>query len=317
MELEKKTMVALAIILMALAWLSPVVAELEVPTTAVITGSGSPPFFKWKWELPDEDNTTTCTQIFPQPFGNKTVTCYMVATDPNGPGDVQRVYINVFHPDGTKKYQLDARELNKTTEWTEIEWAIDTGVNNTCIPPAVAADMKHELEQCEARAFKVNFTMHYHQPPGNYTVIAYAVDTAGAIGSFTNTFEYYSIKVLAIDFAAGINFGEIVPCVEKIVSGDWNMSTPTKPTVRSGGNDPLWISVHFTTMIGDATTKEIEDFDAVFKTEKLTFKACTWANFTNPLDPCETQKMDFSVHAPMGTPADTYRGNMTIAISDP
>lgn len=313
MKMEKKTIAALAILLMAFVVVGPVLAEApyDVPTQAYVSGSGTPPFFKWKWELPDED-PAPCTQIWPTPFGVKVVTTYMVATDPNGANDIMKVFIKVFHPDGTEKYQIEAEELPKDGE---IISAIDQGVLNGCIDPAVAADMKYELGKCEARAWKACFEMHYHQPHGNYKVTAYAVDTAGNWGEFSNTFYYFSLKYLAIDFAGGLDFGEIVPCVEKIISGDTNMGTPQKPTVQSGGNDPLLIKVHFTKMVGTTLGKEIEDFDAKFLGEKLVFKACVWVEFTNPLEACHTEQIDFSVHAPMGTPADTYIGTLHIAIN--
>jgi len=108
----------------------------------------------------------------------------------------------------------------------------------------------------------------------------------------------------------------IVPGKEQILSGDYDMETPDKPTVQSGGNDPLWISVCFTPMTGETYGKVIEDFDAVFREEKLEFRAGDLVTFSNPLEPCHTEKMDFSVHAPLGTPADVYTGLLYISIGD-
>lgn len=314
MKMEKKT-VALAILLMAIVAVGPVLADslpVDVPTTAQVTGSHSPPVFKWKWELPDEDPFVTCTQVWPVPFGIKVVTCYMVVWDPNGPSDIQRVFIKVFYPNGTEKYQIEAVEILPETDIFD---EIDQGVANGCIPLVNATDMKEELTAHEARAFMASFEMHHKQPPGCYDIIGYAVDTAGNTGTIENEFTYYSLKFLAIDFAGGINFGEIVPCVEQIVSGDQDMGTPQKPTVQNGGNDPFYISVHFTDMIGTNLNKKISDFDAVFLAQKIGCTACTTYTFANMLLVCHTEKMDFSVHAPLGTPVDTYTGTVTISIA--
>jgi len=325
--MEKKMVVTLMVFLMMFIVVSPVMAsELvsadepdEVPVVAVVSagggGVGSAPFFKWKWELPDEDYYTPCTQIWPKPFGEKVVTCYMVATDPNGADDIERVFIKVFHPDGTEKVQVEATELDKTGE--EIMTAIDIGVDHGCIPPELAEDMIFELSESEARAWKADFIMHYHQPPGDYLVRAHAVDSYSNVGEYENTFYYHSLMVMKIDFSTGIDFGEIVPGKWQIVSGDYDMGTPKKPTVQSGGNDPLWISLHFTSLVGEEYGKTITTFDAVFKGERIEFMASDWVMFSNPLDPCQTEKIDFSIHALDGTPADTYRGYLHISIGSP
>ncbi len=312
--MERKFAAVLSILFLTSMLVLPVMAQepFEIPTEAVVTGQGTPPFFKWKWELPDDDPGIPCTQIWPEPFGVRIVTCYLVATDPNGAADIQRVFIKVFHPDGTEKYQVETMEIPR--EGPEIMEAIDIGVDHGCIPLDVAVDMKTELSKNEARAFKAEFELHYHQPPGEYRVVGYAVDTGGNVGSWENFFTYYSLKYINIDFGAGINFGEIVPSVWQVVSGDEDMTTPEKPTVQSGGNDPILISLHFTTMVGATLGKEIEEFDSTFLGERLEFMACEWVTFSNPLLPCNTEQIDFSVHAPIGTPSDVYFGTLHLMI---
>ncbi|MEM3703867.1 MAG: hypothetical protein QXX79_05580 [Candidatus Bathyarchaeia archaeon] len=318
--MSRKVMATLIVFLLAFMAVGPTLADgsvdgssYYVPTSAYVSSEHSSPIIKWKWELPDEDPYVPCTQIWPEPFGTKTVTTYIVATDDNGAEDIRRVFIKVFHPDGSEKYQIEAVELPKTGEIIEAIWA---GYYNGCIPPEVRDDMLYELEKCTARAWKAEFIMDYHQPPGEYSVVAFAVDTAGAVGSFENTFTYYSLKYLAIDFARGVDFGELVPGVWKRVAGDTDMTTPNKPTVRSGGNDPLWIGVSFTAMVGEVLGKEITEFDAVFRGEEIVFNAGDYVVFENPLLPCHTEQIDFSVHPPLGTPTDMYTGLLYIGIAD-
>lgn len=68
-------------------------------------------------------------------------------------------------------------------------------------------------------------------------------------------------------------------------------------------------------MVGTNPLNKItRTFDARFKGEKVYLDASQWYTFSNPLDVCETQYMDFSLHPPYGTPVDTYTGTLTIAI---
>jgi hypothetical protein len=150
---------------------------------------------------------------------------------------------------------------------------------------------------------------------GNYTVIAYATDVYGNIGSYSNTFTYLSLEYLSIDFGAGVSFGTIIPGYEQIVSGDADMTTPGKPTVQSGGNDNITIGVNFSPMVGAAHGKTITTFDSVFLLQRINCTAGTTYYFANPLQPCTTAKIDFSVDPPFGLAVDTYAGNVTISVN--
>jgi hypothetical protein len=343
----KWKMVAIAVIVGLLAALvmplsvsgADIIPSDIIPTEAVITGSGSPPIIKAQWELADDDPTIPGTQVDIVPSGDKAMCAYIVVTDPNGRDDIAQVHADIYHPDGSFKFQVLATKLDLTADLVEIEQAkadavaAETGTWTTnvtemlldpLLPPvtdepitqAVADMLDEELYNTEtAYIYRADWLMNYHQPAGIYTVEAWATDGSGEQSfRIISWYEWVATPVLELDFTS-INYGEIVPCVEKTVPGDYVMEAagpapPVMPTVKNEGNVPLTIGVHSTAMVGVNQGKEIVDFDAKFKDEKITYTACTDVWFTNPLDLCETMKINFSIHAPVGTPSDTYVGEL-------
>jgi hypothetical protein len=77
-----------------------------------------PPYIKVKWEY-DEGSYEhdSCIedglQVAPTLYGTRTVGYYAVVADPNGRETISHVYADIWHPDGTFKYQI---ELNKIAE---------------------------------------------------------------------------------------------------------------------------------------------------------------------------------------------------------
>lgn len=340
------TLALVVALLMPMTALATVVPGETVPTEAVITGTGSPPIVKAQWELPDDDPTIAGTQVDIVPSGDKEVTVYIVVTDPNGRADIAQVFADVYHPDGSFKFQVSAVKLDpanpdevtamedakaaavaaETGTWTTNvpEMLLDPTLLPTTIEPItqeVADWIDEEIFNTEtAYMYKATFPMSYHQPAGVYTVQTWATDKAGTQSfHIVSWFLWVPTKVLELDFTA-LNFGEIVPCVEKIIAGDYEMvypagpAPPVMPTVKNEGNLPLTIGVHSTAMLGVTKGKTIENFDAKFKDEKIAYTASTDTWFTNPLGLCETEKICFSVHAPEGTPEDTYLGELTMLV---
>lgn len=218
------------------------------------------------------------------------------------------------------KFQVEAVKLDPTADAAIIEQAKIDAVAAGLITQAQADDIDEEIYNTEtAFMYKATFYMSYHQPAGWYKVATWATDQVGGQSDhLISKFQWWPTKVLDIDFTL-IDFGEIMPCKEKMVPGDYIMETPgsappVMPTMKNEGNVDIVISLHFTAMVGEVKGKTIEDFDAKFKDEKLYFKACETKRFTEPLKLCETEKISFSIHAPDGTPADTYWGMLHILI---
>ena len=340
--------VTLALVLtlaLPMATLAAIIPGETVPTTATITGSGSPPIIKAQWELPDDYPDVPGTQVDIVPSGTRMMYAYVVVMDPNGRNDIAQVFCDVYHPDGTLKFQVHGVKLEPTdpVDVAEMEAAkadavlAETGTWTTNVPemlldptlPPVPGEpitqdvadwLDEEIFNTEtAYMYKVEIPMEYHQICGVYTVESWATDKSGEQSfRLVSWYEWVETKVLELDFTA-IDYGEIVPCVEKVVPGDYVLdpagpAPPVKPSVKNEGNLPLYIGVHSTAMVGDTTGKTIEDFDAKFRDEKLTYKACVDTWFTNPLPLCNTEKINFSIHAPEGTASDTYRGELTMLV---
>lgn len=218
------------------------------------------------------------------------------------------------------KFEVEAVKLDPTDDAEIIEAAKADAVAAGLISPAEAADIDEEIYDTEtAFMYKATFYMSYHQPAGWYKVATWATDqNGGQSDHLISKFEWWATKVLDVDFTL-IDFEEIVPCKVKMVPGDYVMeepgpAPPVMPTVKNEGNVDIIIGLHFDAMVGEEKGKTIEDFDAKFKDEKLNFTACETKWFSEPLYLCETEKISFSVHAPEGTPADTYWGMLHILI---
>jgi hypothetical protein len=289
----------------------------ELPTSAQVNlGNDPPPAVPWKWELPDDDLATPCTQIYPALESSRMIDVFAIVTDADGITDISLVYVQVLHPDGSVKYhQIDMVHITDT-EIIEASKVAALASGKLTIEEVLEID--YMISEEIARMYWAQFELHYCQPAGIYTITVYAVDQSGNIGMLTNTDLYYvPVAAFRLDFTC-VSFGDIKPCVEKIVPGDWDMATPDKPTIKNIGNIPIRIKVHFTEMIGTEFGKLIEDFDASFHPlvgtkEKLLLKACEWGIFNQCLELCHTEKLDFSVHAPLGTPTDSYTGLVHIA----
>ena len=325
--------------------LAVVVPGDTVPTTATITGSGSPPIIKAQWELFDNYPDEPGTQVDIIPSDTKMMYAYVVVTDPNGRGDIAQVFCDVYHPDGSFKFQvhgvlLDPAVPADVTEMEEAKAAAvvaETGtwltnlpemLANTAVEPVPAEPITQEVADWldeeifnteTAYMYKAEIPMSYHQPCGRYTVESWATDGSGEQSfRLESWYVWVETKVLELDFTS-IDYGEVVPCVEKIVPGDYVLETagpapPVKPSVKNEGNIALTIGVHSTAMVGDSELKTIENFDTKFRDEKIEYVACVDTWFTNQLELCSTEKIIFSIHAPVGTPADTYRGELTMLV---
>lgn len=297
-----------------------------LPTSAQILGGGGDPsllpYIEFKWELPDDCWRTPCTQVTPVPgapmgSGSREENVFIVAGDIYGTKSVEMVFTELYDPNGNFMGQCHARRLCKNDP-------VDNEIINNAIWDAYCSDhltmddvnqIYYELNKEVADMWTCEFTMDSCWPAGFWTLVGYAVDEIGGTSApYVNTFQYFSLKAMAIDFSE-VNFGPIRPGDTKIVPGDEDWSTPDRPTVRNCANDNFWISVKFDNMIGDAHQKIISCFDAEFRGETLHLKGGECEYFSDPLEPCTTLQIDFSIHAPEGLPTDTYQGMVHIGFA--
>jgi hypothetical protein len=337
----KRLMLVITVVsLLTLGSVVPIFAA-EVDTEAVVGGSGSAPYVCAKFETPDHDPADG-TQIEPVPGGKRLVKFYVVVGDPNGIADVAAVYIKVYHPDGTFKFQLDAIKPG----WTIIPYSGMIDLDGDCSGDMAVPDaldilcaqkritygfdpvrgammdldtLKYDLSNGKQFLVELRGEMDSHQPAGDYTVEAIVVDGGGKSSTLKNMFHYISIVALRCDFTK-ISWGNVNVCQWNILYGDEDLGTPTKPTIQNIGNDPAQIELHFTEMIGKNFQKKIGEFDASMLGGHIELVACTPKVIVDGtgapvcLPACTPTQIDFSVHPPTGTPEDTYTGKMTITI---
>lgn len=312
--MKKYLMLGLVVALVLSAAVLPALAQTQVTTSATITGSGAPPVIEAKWELsPNDDAGLPGIQIWPNPAPAFTDICiFAVVSDPHGIADVTATYGDVYHPDGSLKVQVHmAREADPAA----IQNAIDAAAATGQIDSATKANLEYLIQKHLAELWWGCFVYEVHQPAGIYDVNVWAVDQAGAQSQpLVNQFEVFSIVVLDLDFTH-VNYGAILPTSVKWVGGDdFFVDGDGRPTVWNRGNDPAMLRVRSSSMVGATYGKLIEAFDVELLGQQEVYVAGQWVDLFGPLIPCNPVQIDFSVHAPSGTPADTYNGTMTIQI---
>ena len=322
-------------------------ASHELPTSVIIqSGGGTPPIIKAKWETPDEDPIKEGTQVFsPMRYqGLKEVTYWAIVTDPNGFGNLDRTYVDVYHPveypgDGSFKYQIQLDELAYEQVYESGCPHIDDPVLGMIIAELTDAynaglvtfgegytleEIIHELQQCSAKAYRGYEDLDYHQPCGMYLVEAYHYDKQNLISEpLINHFEYVCSVGIELDFDR-LDFEEVMVSSWKSIEGDYVFDTPIgpackygmdcrAPTVRNIGNIPAKIAVEFDDMGLGMTGDEYNvyfdarlDLDDVIYLDPYERKI-----LPGTLDLCNTDKISFSIHVTKGD-TNEYSGTSII-----
>ena len=175
--------------------------------------------------------------------------------------------------------------------------------------------------------FKSYFTLSKHQPCGPYLVENYAT----FLGQTSYLHNYIFVECfvyLAADFD-NVDWGTITPGGVDWVYGDLNFDHSFEsafPTVGNIGSGGMTLSIEFSDMIrledqDPNTIKRIDVFDAAFGTnpdflsyvigeggEELYFGN----GYHQYLCANEVGKLDLSIHPPIGLPAGTYVGDLTL-----
>jgi hypothetical protein len=336
--MKRKAFMAIVLVMALAIALSTVPAMADDVDTGVnVTGgTTTPPIIKCKWEqdttacLEDGDPThaTPGGQFLPPGTynGTKMVQYGVVVTDPEGVGTVSQVSVDVYHPDGppefgSKKYQLPLDKVDKQTVGIpafEAAWAAGLVTWN----PAVFAsaqeayeDIAGELDKCTAEVYMTEEVLSYHQPCGNYTVMADACDTGNAWASeggtdLENSFTYVCVPGFEIDFTS-LNYGNATVCVEKLIAGDTVFDDPPAPapdpnpaTVRNIGNTDIKLNVHQDDMgFGFSGPPENPDWNVEYdarmgsnNTNKVYYDPYETVELPNKLPLCNTEELDFSIH---------------------
>jgi hypothetical protein len=307
-------------------------------------GAAGAPIIKCKWEydldviLPPADPCcedyhihhdacpyTPGLQVKPVLEGFVTVAFYAIVTDPQGPDHVDRVYADVWHPDGEFKYQIELfpvgfdgdnydksialDEWNHVTDWHHDlitygpEWDIPEGWS-------IDEDIYDELIQEEAYLYYNTACISYCQPAGDYTVGVTAYDGLDMWCNYVfNTFWYIPTAAVRIDFDT-VDYGDVVESTWAPVGGDKVMGTSDMPTVKNIGNVPVWLSVMQDDMgFGVTQNQGIEYPNVEYKARMNengdwtpAYLPDTCTQIPGVLGMCTEDKLDFKIHVIKGFP---------------
>jgi hypothetical protein len=306
----------------------------EIEVGAYVDPQGSPPVIKAKWEIYDEDPIKYGTQITINPADDpepKKLWSIIAVTDPNGAADIVNVYLDLYHPDCTFKYQVHAEEITPPLTDTNVpDMNVEIFQGNTLqdlLDRALASgyinqtqydDIWNEVYKKEARIFVAELEINHHQPYGWYIAEAWVTDTGGAISEkYCNYFEVLPMLAYRIDFNS-VYFGDIKPQIEKIVLGDEDLNTPEHPTIKNDGNTTIALAAHDVNGATSEDTNQPKTFTNVyalrFLDEQVMLNTSEWYYFHGLLPPCEYTQIDFSIHLPEGAPAGEYTGVVELEI---
>ncbi|MDP2948184.1 MAG: hypothetical protein Q8P22_01425 [Chloroflexota bacterium] len=346
---------ALAGLILAIGLLPQGTAKADpwVPTQANVSGADprNAPVIEWKWELPDMNDAAAGIQydspgdhdssVFPAtpPVSHnmmqvapnleddpapQLIEYWVAVQDPNGLGDIQTVWVNVYEPPNVFKYKLhlDRVTCNEATlgNWNLAGTVLGAAYETGQMTAAEAGNILYQCNQNNKAVYHAVGDISKHQPCGEYRVEAGVTDLAGNVGTMTNWFDVLCVVGLEIDFDA-VDWGGITPGVRDWVQGDWTWDRPpggsVPPTVKNTGNTPMFVGLGFTEMVGYNFNQLITVFDArlIDLAGDVTIDPIsTWTlvTFPNPLQSNEQAKLDVSIHPQWGLPADWYNGWMWI-----
>lgn len=248
--------------------LVPAVSALGEPITGIntevdISAGGNAPVIKAKWEqdmTQDLENGDAGHFIGNQPGhgpnaqflppgvyqGKKPYQLFSVVEDEEEMGDVLSASFDVYHPDGSFKYQVMAVKIDDVVAGKAyLEDAYTAGLV-TINPDYDYAHIVHQVEQGLAKVWVADAELDYEQMSGTYRVEATAQDVNNNIAvPLINFFDYVAVSCIEIDFNA-INYGAVSVGTYKQVGGDttWNSPAVTnQATVRTIGNTNSFVTV--------------------------------------------------------------------------
>jgi hypothetical protein len=324
----KKILVVFVVLALVLGTAIPALAQ-DVDTDATVAiGGGSLPIVKCKWEtittdlaldLDDDPGLAGC-QILPPCSYEGTVPVYFwaVVTDEEDNGYVGQVYVDVYHPDGSFKYEVPMTRVDKFEMGIPMFKAAYEAGLITFGGAHTYDSVLFQLEKCVAEVWMGEATLSYHQPWGDYSVLAIAIDQNGnASPALPNTFHYIQVCAIEIDFSS-VTFGSVQICKNKWVPGDTNFVLDDGyPTVRNLGNTDtyIWINQDDMGFGQDVTGKWNVHYDARMGNDPangVLYDPSVDTMLPNALPKCNTDELDFSIHVEKGTSGQSYTGSMTI-----
>ncbi len=336
-------------------------ADQPVPTGATVVTGSMAPTIACKWELPDvndnsadgiqygqDDNASqnpgvpcqlasgvvgmadsvhNMIQVLPNAEDKPTekrVELWAAVGHPAGISNISDVYWDIFHPDGMAKIQVHGvRDLSCTGPTGMFAAAQVTGQLSNAAINDTNNGLVALCQQGGIAIYHYWFDISKHQPSGEYRVRLTAV-SSGATVSLTNYLDVIPFYNLVTDFT-NVDFGVVTAGLDKVVLGDLDMLTPSRPTVKNTGNTGMGIALLFTDMVNSpdpVLAKHITQFDAKFGRTPSTLQDIPFilSGTVTPFDdnaervlcPNRVGKLDLSVHPPSTLPSGVYTGQVTV-----
>jgi hypothetical protein len=269
----------------------------------------------------DDDPAHQFLSVALNPYGTRKIHYYVIVEEKTY--NLDRVYVDVWHPDGSFKYQIALYQfelLCGIDAWNHVRINYPEVITrNTGETDLETLD---QLEQEEAFVYHGWAELSYCQPAGWYTVCARAVDSHGMWSlPVWNWFWYIPTASIDLDFDH-INYGVVGEEEWKWAGGDIIFEPDDgKPTIRNTGNVPLEIQfkqddMNFGKTLVDGVLCWNVKFDARLGNAvdgmKVEYYPDVMSGFVNELKMCTEEKLDFSIHIYKGVPGQTYIGNLWI-----
>jgi hypothetical protein len=322
----KYFMRGLIVLLFALMVVIPASAVTVGTGVNIQSGGGTPPVVEAKWEqqaisvLEDGDPTHTVAgfQILPPCTfgGKKLIEYYAVVYDEEDNGNVKLAFADIFHPDGTFKYQVNFAKVSLQSQGiSKYQAAVAAGLVKTGSGKDSAAVL-NDLEKGVAAVWRGEAYIDYCQMDGDYTVIVKAIDQHDNYSpELTNTFLYVPVACGEFDFTQ-FDYGNV--SINKNVwrAGDTIFGTADKPTIRNIGNTKIKVKINQNDMgFGqDVTGAWMVQFDARLGNTgaEPVYDPYTETTLPDVLDRSHLEELDFSIHVLKGT--GSHSGNMFLGV---
>jgi len=316
----------LIVLIFALLVIIPAGAVTVGTGVNIQSGGGTPPVVEAKWEqqniaaLEDGDPTHLVAgfQILPPCVfgGKKLIEYYAVVYDEEDNGNVKLAFADIFHPDGTFKYEVNyVKVVPQSTGISKFNAAVAAGLIKLG-PGQTPASVLNDLEKGTAAVWKGEAYIDYCQMDGDYTVIVKAIDQNDNYSpELVNTFLYVPVACGEFDFTV-VDYGSVAINRPVWRAGDTVFGTADKPTVRNIGNTKILIKINQSDMgFGqDATGTWEVQFDARLGNvgAEPIYNPYTEITLPDVLDRSHLEELDFSIHVLKGT--GSHSGDMTLGV---
>lgn len=248
---------------------------------------------------------------------------YVVVSDPDGITNIAKVFEQLRdQTDGimSGKSEVEATDITSdVSQWT-------AAINQAYIIGVITAVDKDEMLyglQADPGVYKIfaidNFLTN-HDPPGDYNVYFKVVTNVGTYKTNDGNrlkVRYLSYKVFELDFNT-VNYGSVIINQRKLVSGDKDLSTPDKPTIKNQGNVNIQMQASASDLVSASYPVQTIPASAL-GIHSLGFSIISLSNtpqvLENPFVPGSPEQIDFDITPPNGTISNTYSGTFVLEMA--